>query len=288
MNTFYSILYVPIRPAVDEKVSVALFFRQDREVFFHYSNTKLNIIKQLIPSSAFSLLKTYLRNIEGQISKMDDHVIDSGRLDLKDKKSGRFIDESYFNYLSQYSNNLLSFSKPKSINLAANQEVFEKLFEKYVFELDLTEEIVKKPTIFQKVRKELYPRIKGHVNIDRHLTSHDVPNLFASTDVDFIGKNDAPVAGHTFDFEKKSYFLDNDVARFVGLTKAFELNGGLNGKYYVIGKEPSKNSHPSQHQTWKTIFDSNFLEFVPLREIEKIDGYMKEHHVQPYFEIGRR
>ncbi|MGS2764418.1 hypothetical protein [Sinomicrobium sp. M5D2P9] len=283
MSTFYSILYVPIRPSLDEKVSIALFLRQDSEVFFHYSVPKLNIVKQLIPTPAFGLLKSYLKNIESKITELDGKV-ENGKLRLNDEKSVRFIEESYFSYLSQYSNNLLSFSKPKPINLKVNKELFEKLFEKYVFELEHLEEVVKKQTIFQKVRKNLYPKIQTHVNIDRHLTSNEIPNLFASTDVDFIGKNEKPVAGHTFDFFKRNYFLDNDVARFIGLTKAFELNGNNNGQYYVIGKEPSKKTHPNQHKTWKTIHDSDFLEFVPLNEIEKIDKYMKLHNVQPFFD----
>jgi hypothetical protein len=282
MNTFYSILYVPIRPALDEKVSIALFLRQEDDVFFHYSNSKLNVIKQLIPGNAFGLLKSYLKNIEGHISELDINS-DNGKLKLSDEKSGRFIDEKYFNYLSQYSNNLLTFSKPKAINISVNQELFEKLFEKYIFDLEHAEEEIKKQTVYEKVKKNLFPKIDTRVNIDWHLTSKEIPNLFTSTNVDFIGRNENPVAGHTFDFFKRHYNLENDIARFVGLAKAFELNGEKNGQFYVIGKEPNKKKFPTHHTTWKEIHESNFLEFVPVKEIDRIDSYLIDHDVQPFF-----
>src|SRR5690606_41635386 len=50
-------------------------------------------------------------------------------------------------------------------------------------------------------------------------------NLFAPIEVNFIGINGMPVAGQTIDFDKKHHFLENDIARFVSLTKAIELEG---------------------------------------------------------------
>lgn len=283
MSTFYSILYVPIRPGQDEKVSIALFLSQGGESFFKYSLPKLNIIKPLLPPSAFSLLRSYLKNIESEIGARFLPGSEWDAIMSADRKT-RFLEESYFEYLSRYSNNLLAFSKPKSLSLTANESIFAKLFEKYVFDLEESVVSVSKPTIIQRVRQELFPKISSHVNIDRHLTSQEIPNLFVPTDVHFIGRNDVPVAGHTFDFEKRLYNLEHDVASFVGLAKAFELNGEKNGQFYVIGNEPSRKDHPEQHKTWKTIHESDFLEFVPVEEMEKVDSYLREHEVEPYFE----
>lgn len=57
-----------------------------------------------------------------------------------------------------------------------------------------------------------------------------------------------PVAGQTIDFEKKHYNLENDVARFVSLTKAIELEGNQRGKYYVLGQEPQRTTDQKNHQ----------------------------------------
>lgn len=283
MSTFYSILYVPIRPAQDEKVSIALFVGHQGKVFFKYSLNKLNIIKPLLPAEAFSLLRSYLKNMEGEIGGRSLSDASMNQL-LSSEGKSRFFEEGYFDYLSRYSNNLLSFSKPKSLNLSVDESMFTRLFEKYVFSIEEAEVATSKPSILQEVRKNLFPKIKNHVNFDRHLTSREIPNLFVPTDVHFIGRNDVTVAGHTFDFAKRLYNLEHDVGSFVSLTKAFELNGEKDGQFYVIGNEPSKKEYPEQHKTWKTIHKSDFLEFVPLEEVERIDGYLKEHNVGPYFE----
>ncbi len=283
MNTFYSILYVPIRPSLDEKVSIGLFLRHDYDVFFKYSSSKLNIIKQLIPSSAFGLLKAYLKNMESNIIGLDN-IPEIGKLQFLDESSHRFLEESYFCYLSEYSNNLISFSLPKAINVDFNRQVFEKLFEKYVFKMDSLEPDSQQLSVQDKVKESLFPKIIKHVNLERHLTSNEIPNLFAPVTIDFIGKNDMPVVGHSFDFSKKEYFLDSEVARYIGLIKAFEINGIEHGQYFVLGKEPIPTTHPNQHRTWKTIKNSSFLEFVPLNEIDKIYNYMTSHNVLPFFE----
>lgn len=282
MSTFYSILYVPIRPAQEEKVSIALFLNYEGKTYFKYSLPKLHIIKPLLPTAAFGLLKSYLKNMAREIG--EGTLPESERNSpLSTNRNISYFEESYFDYLSKYSNNLLSFSKPKNLKLPVNEKTFGKLFKKYIFREEEATISDSRPALLHEVRKNLFPTIKHHVNIDRHLTSQDIPNLFIPTDVNFIGKNDLPVAGHTFNFEKRLYNLEHDVASFVGLAKAFELNGEKNGQFFVIGNEPPKKDNPGQHKTWKTIYDSNFMEFVPVAEIEKISDYLKNHKVRPYF-----
>ncbi len=89
---------------------------------------------------------------------------------------------------------------------------------------------------------DLFPRIEKQVNLNFTVTSDDFENLFAPIEVDFIGINGVPVAGQNIDFEKKHYFLENDVTRFVSLTKAIELDVKDAGKYYILGREPQKTS----------------------------------------------
>lgn len=58
-------------------------------------------------------------------------------------------------------------------------------------------------------------------------------NLFGPIEVTLIGINGFPVSGQTIDFEKKHYNLENDVARFVSLTRAIDLEGKNKGQYNV-------------------------------------------------------
>ena len=138
-----------------------------------------------------------------------------------------------------------------------------------------------------KIKTKLYPKIEDRVNIDISLTSSHFENLFAPIEVNFIGLNGIPVAGQTIDFEKKHYNLENDVTRYVSLTKAIELEDryledGDKGKYFVIGREPEIKSDKN-HSLWEQIRDSDFLEFIDIDEIGIVEEYIKKNDVRPYF-----
>lgn len=283
MKTFYSILYVPIRPSLDEKVSIALLLRDEEEVYFKYSKKKLGIIKDLMPSSAYSLLKSSLRNIETQVNKVKEERVNNILVQEKTKSSD-YLSESYLSYLHQYSLNLLSFSKPQAIKLCANQNNFNSLFEKCIFELDTHEEEDNVLSAIKIVQENLFPKIKSRVNIQKQLTAKNIPNLVFPTEVNFIGRNDVPVAGHTFDFEKRRYNLEHDISLFDSLVKALELNNNNEGKFYIIGEEPKKREHPKNHLLWKEVYDSKVFDFVPVEEVSSIENYLNEHDVQPFFE----
>jgi hypothetical protein len=96
------------------------------------------------------------------------------------------------------------------------------------------------------------------------------------------GINGMPVAGQTIDFDKKHHFLENDIARFVSLTKAIELEGKEKGKYFVLGHEPDKKDDKN-HLLWEQIKDSKFLEFVDVNDVDRVEEYIEKHEVKPYF-----
>jgi hypothetical protein len=81
--------------------------------------------------------------------------------------------------------------------------------------------------VYSKVKENLFPKIKNRVNLELTLTSNEFENLFAPFEIDFIGINEIPLAGQNIDFEKKHYNLENDITRFVSLTKAIELAGNI-------------------------------------------------------------
>lgn len=63
MKAFYSIVYCAIRPNVDEKVSIGLLMADGNHSRFQYSAEKLSVVKQMISSDAYNLIKTALRSL---------------------------------------------------------------------------------------------------------------------------------------------------------------------------------------------------------------------------------
>lgn len=282
MKTIYSILSIPLNAALDEKISIGIVVKNGEKCYFKYSIDKLNAIKGILSPEKIHFIKNYLNALEGDINFKDFNTLFYEEL----SSAKNWINKSYILYLSKYSNNTIQFSTPSSVDIELDDDNFKWLFEKYVFKFESNivdvENKRRDLNIVSKVKKYLYPTIENNVNIDITLNSSNFENLFAPIEVNFFGMNDVPVAGQAFDFEKKHYFLENDVTRYVSLTKALELEGKENGKYFVLGREPRKSNRKS-HLMWEHIRDSDFLEFIDIDEIGIVEEYVKYHSVRPYF-----
>jgi hypothetical protein len=272
MRTFYSLLQVPLRPAGREQLNIGLLLVGDHGILFSYSETKLNVLKNLIPVNAFNLLKSYLISLKTKI--YDDSSL------IK----AQFSNPEFLNYLSNYNNNLLTFSKPTFLDIEPSDETFQRLFEKFVFEAihEVELSVLAEPLpIYSQVQTKLFPKIEGKVNIERKVTSNDLKSLIAPVKVDFIGKNQVPVAGVTVDFTKSENTLVNSLSKFVSLIHALDKDDRQGGKYFVLGKEPNQNS--IQHQRWEDMRDTGFVEFIDINEIQTVASYIDEHNVKPLF-----
>jgi hypothetical protein len=290
MESFYTIVYCQISSTADEKISLGLLLRLGDRIIFRYSHDKLTIIKELLPEPAFRLLKANLRNLEGYFdpikelhnkSYFEKTLFRDAAIEMV--KPPSYTSASYINYLNTYSTNLISFSRPflLSINKIDNT-IFEKLYHEFVFESDQVLE--HGTTIYERVRKKVNPLIRQHVNLDIHLTSENIPELVLPTKVWFIGQNKVDVTGEIFDFEKRTYFLKNEIASHLNLIHALQASKkGKNATHFLVGKEPAKRLHDN-HSMWKSISNLKYVTFVPIGELQQINEYVVKHKVAPFIE----
>tara|TARA_R110002074_G_scaffold197610_17_gene365077 strand:+ start:17739 stop:18599 length:861 start_codon:yes stop_codon:yes gene_type:complete len=283
VNTFYSILYVPLKQEAHERLSVGLFMRDGKHIHFAYSKFKLGVVKELLSKSAYDLLTLNLRNIDRAVTAaIKETGAESNELNLQLANGKGSLKEAYFGYLSRYSNNLLAFTSPSSIAVAATEPNFETLFAKFVDERHfLAKDVIEDIDIVQKMRTTLRPLIRERVNWDFEITRQHVPKLILpSVHMDFAGKNEIMVSGQAVDFDKKSYFLENDISKHIVLLDAMK-QANKNSTSFVLGKEPNKKEHPKNHHIWKNVVAENRIEFVDADEYERITEYMELHDVKP-------
>jgi len=283
MKTFYSIIYVPLKQESKERLAVGLFMRNENELFFAYSKFKLNIVKELLSKSGYELLSLNLRNIDRTVNtalKEKNELAYS--LYSKTFERQASLKESYFGYLSRYSNNLLGFSTPMEISIEANLINFKALFSKLVDEKHfLASTELGEVDVVEKTRSTLKPLIKGRVNWDFEITKTYVPNLILpSVHMDFAGKNEILVSGQAVDFGKRYYFLENDISKHIVLLDAMR-QANENSTCFVLGKEPNRKEHPKNHHIWKNVVDEQRIEFVDADEYERVTDYMVKHDVKP-------
>jgi len=200
MKTFYSILYSTIRPNLDEKVSIGLFMGDGERCIFQYSAEKLLIIKDLFSNSAFQNIRTSLKSLSNLADERSNNY-------LKSHRSFKIMEADYFDYLSRYAQNLVTYSQPKSIDIQLTKDNFEKLFEKFVY--DLPREIVHKLKPIETARRILTKSIAPYVNFDVELNGSEIPGLVVPAKVWFIGKNDVQVTGESKDLMEYPTLYNN-------------------------------------------------------------------------------
>ncbi|WP_116790168.1 hypothetical protein [Flavobacterium psychrotrophum] len=279
MKTFFSIVYIPLNAALDEKVSIGLIMFDNENNQFRVSESKLQAIKSLIPVQNYTILKTYFKSLHKDINE----ALEEGsiKFDITNKKTA-WVQESYMSYLHRYNNNLVSFSEVKSIDIPLNQENFKRIFEKYIFRY---EEMIEdaETTFEQQVEIALFPKIEGKVNIQQTITPFEFEELITPVTVDFIGKNGIIVAGQTIDFSKHVYYLESDLNKYVTFATAANSKDKKDGKYFIIGREPDK-IQIRKHQAWTYVKNNKLVEYIDFSETDKIREYIENKGVTPYFE----
>ena len=81
---------------------------------------------------------------------------------------------------------------------------------------------------------------------------------------------------------KQNHYLENDISRYISLTKAIEMDG-KKGKYFVLGQEPSV-SNINNHHLWKDLRNAKIFDYVDVSETQRITDYIIKNEVKPYFE----
>lgn len=280
MKTFFSIIYLPFKPDLQEKISVGLVMSNGEQTIFKVSNKKLQLVKNLISNQRYNLVKTYLNNISEEIAPNSNDF----KLEIDSKTTNNWLNESYFSYLNRYSNNLVVYSEPRNIELDISSDNFKTIFQKLIFDFKEEIDLIKLESILTKVKSKLYSKIEDRVNLNVTLKSSDFKELLTPVDVNFIGKNGIVVAGQTIDFVKRLYNLEHDLTSFISLTKAVDYSNENKGKYFLVGQEPNKKEHPKNHRTWRHVRESHLVEYVDLEETEKIQEYIFSKQVTPFFE----
>ncbi len=199
----------------------------------------------------------------------------------------KFSKTEFVSYLSNYNSNLVTFAKPTPIELEVTDQNFRALFEKFIFlfEMDsMPTEVAELITVKQQLNAGLYLRIKEHVNLNKTITTKEVPTLLVpSVKINFIGQNNLPVAGQEVDFENTVNSITNSISRLISLIKAFDMEN-KRGQYYIIGKEPDQKLFGAQHDNWQHIRKSNLIDFVDVRDVGTISDYIHQHGVRPFVE----
>ena len=276
MKTFYIILSAVIRPEIDEKLSLGLIFIDNDKVSFLVSEKKLSIVKKLVSNNYYKGIKQSIGFIQnayhGKINKKSQLVFN---LNVESKLD--IFNYNYFKYLSDYNNNVLSFSKPIPISLNYSESLFNKLYFKYIDE-DLfvkSNKPINKTSLF---KRNFYPKVEKYFNIEHEINSHNYPDLLMPIKIDLMGKNEIEVFANTIDMTKDKRSIELGIADLLHISRAIPK-----AKQFIISSEPNK-SNEIYHRIWNNIRKVNEFQYVDISEAEIISEYALKHGVTPLIE----
>lgn len=111
----YSIIYAVIRPEIAERISVGIIMLDGQTIDIRYSDNKLKALSLLYPKAEYEFVSRTVRSMNRRNVVKSEHDIE---------------------YLSRYSNNLLSISQLQTIDIEASKKNKDWLYRSYVHTSD--------------------------------------------------------------------------------------------------------------------------------------------------------
>lgn len=286
MKPFYSVVYLKPESASDEKVAVGLFLNTDNRPIFDYSDLKLKAAARLIDPDAVDSVEKMLKNIKRKIKTL--------RKDSSQKEAfeiGAFS-ESYFDYLSRYSNNMVIYSKPteNSGDFSADDysNLFKLLVDKHYGEKEF------KPVSFRKtVAKALKSSpISNRVDLRYRIPKNKVKSLFSNHEVDYIGINESIISGNSLDTHTDPHTLEMKIYKLRALTDglldlANVLGFKNEGRHTLLYNDPEGRKQKDIIYSAKKDITSHF-KLKPWEEFEEEEHWIEEHNVRKFSELEKK
>jgi hypothetical protein len=279
----YSIISALIRPEIKEKISVGIIMFDNENTLLRYSIPKLNIAKELLSENGHKLLREVLKNIEYNVQISQPSYLKKRGFDfeLENNHSSQVFSIEYVSYLSKYSNNSISFSEPKRIEMELSKDSLNLLFEKYVNDVKEIEPENKKKEekLFNIISKKYKGRIDKMFDISKEVTHEIVPNLITPVTIDFSGRNGIDVYVQTLDMQQHTNFISNHINCLFQLKSIYSKNR-IEMKDFIIAKEPPKTLI-KQHDIWNQIRKQNIFDYVDFSETDRVIEYAEKKGVKP-------
>lgn len=253
MKAFLSPVYLQTNTASDEKITAALVIVTPHKIWFHYSLSKLNLLKKLHSDDAYYNGYNALSSFENKVLQANADL-ESDLISLF--KSDLPFNSEYFSYLSKYSSGLVQIGLPKPIDSEINEDTFANYYKIFVGEAHKKEKPVKSHFNSQLKQQLSKPGLADKADINFKLNPAIVHGLIKETDITLITKNGAINAFQGVDFSLSPKSIVDNLYEFEVLINSLEKfshqNSIKKGKYSIISIEPDLIT--DQHKLFDQVY----------------------------------
>lgn len=255
----------------DDSLSIGLLLYDGQKYWLRFSEERKTVAKNLIGENAATVdfvvkqLNSYVEITNKEVSKSKNELFELNiQLDI-------LLNSEYLNYLNNYSNGLLRFSKPNLLDDNINEEKFEKLFEiligKKVEKAIITKKSYK--NFNQLIRKNLIERVQDKIYTNIEIDNKISPSMLFEYKMDCIGLNGVFTGAKAIRFNRAANILDNEISHYLNLIMSLSTDYKkiiTENNFYLIADEPA-NITSTEHIMWENAYRSPFFKVINVEEV---------------------
>lgn len=285
MNSFYSIVKLSPNVATADSVAVGVLMFDGQKFRCFFSDKKKRLASNLLVGKGV--------NINFLTSQLIEkcNAINADKEELKCfYKFEKLSDSSYFEYLSNYSNGLLQFSKPNALQGLVTDNSFEKLIY-FLFREPAVKTVVTfaddSSEINNIIERKLLAKVGHRVHTRYKFEPTMFPSIYFSYQMDCIGRNGSLIGAKSLPFDKSLRSIDKDISHYFTLisTLTSKYNKSLkDNNFYLISEEPDKVGS-KEHKLWEAVRHNDIIEVIHPEESSKVADLIIEKKAEKFLDV---
>lgn len=284
MNSFYSILKLSPNIATEDSVAIGMLLFDGEKFRYYFSDKKKRMANNMIHDKTVNI-----NFIVNQIIEKCNFI----NLDQKELKFfykfEKLSDSSYFDYLSNYSNGLLQFSKPNKLFDKIDDIAFEKLVKFLFQEPSLTSYLINDDDfeVSQNIiERKLINKVSNKVHTHFKFKPEIFPSIYFSYEMDCIGLNGSLIGAKSLSFNKSLPLIDKDISHYFTLISSLtsRYNKSLkDNNFYLIAEEP-KQMASKEHKLWESVHYNELISVINPEESDTVADKIIEKKAAKFLE----
>lgn len=261
MKKFYTIIQLAPNKAAGDTVAIGMLLFDGSKLKYYISDKKKNIALKLLNDKNVDI-DFFIKQITNKCDIINNDIDERNLFNKYDKIS----DVSYINYLSNYSNGLLQFSKPTVFFDEVDDFKFNNLINLFFNETMFKNEIVvhNEINIEAIVQNELIEKVNNKIHTNYKFTPNNLNSIYFPFEMDCIGLNGSLIGAKSMSFEKSKTTLDKNLSHYFTLISMLssKYNKSLkDNKFYLITEEPSEIGS-EEHIVWESIIKNELVTLI--------------------------
>lgn len=258
----------------DDSLSIGLLLFDGQKYWLRFSNDRKNVAKNLIGENAVVVdfvikqLNSCVEITNKDISKSKTEIFAMNiQLDI-------LLNSDYLNYLNNYSNGLLKFSKPNFLDDDINEEKFGKLFEIFIGKKVERNIITQKSNknFYELINKNLIEKVQNKIYTNIEIDNKISPSMLFDYKMDCIGLNGVFTGAKAIPFNRKADILDKEISHYLNLIMSLSTDyrkKNNENNFYLIADEPSDIAS-AEHNMWEDAYNTPFFKVINVEEVNII------------------